>query len=170
MDKIEGIRGTASIESDLDMNMNNITELEESVVPTDAVVQAEIAGQGLDITDSPTFADITITNDASIGDELTVVGSSSLAALLLSGALTGTSITLTGNFLGTTMTLSGALNGTSITLTGAFNGTTVTLTGAFNGTTGAFTGTITCAAIESTGSYKYTDGAGQIIHSFATIT
>lgn len=35
MDRIEGIRGTASIESDLDMNSNQITEMESGVVDSD---------------------------------------------------------------------------------------------------------------------------------------
>jgi hypothetical protein len=73
MDRIEGIRGTASIESTLDMNANRITELAEGEEDTDALNrdQADLTGA------SPTFATITTTGDATIGGDIEVLDSNS---------------------------------------------------------------------------------------------
>lgn len=52
LDKMEGIRGTASIESDLDMNDNVITELRAGVLDVDSVRVMELGtfAQPLDAT------------------------------------------------------------------------------------------------------------------------
>lgn len=67
MDKIEGIRGTASIESDLDMNLNRVTEVASAIEDADALnkQQADLTGN------TPTFANMTITNLLTV-DELDV--------------------------------------------------------------------------------------------------
>ena len=58
MDKIEGIRGTSSIESDLDMNFNRVTEVADAELSSDALnkAQADLTG------DAPTFESLAITN------------------------------------------------------------------------------------------------------------
>lgn len=87
MDKIEGIRGNPEVFASLDMNGNQITDVLQSSNTTDAVNQSELAGQDLDTTDSPTFANLTITTNISTSNlsassvassSLTVTGTSSL--------------------------------------------------------------------------------------------
>lgn len=109
MDKMEGIRGTAEIESNLDMNSNQIVELQASTDTTDAVQQAELPNQGTSTTDSPTFLELTVTQNSLFSGDITVSGIASFA-------------------------------------------------------------NITTVNIASTGSYKYTDSAGTVLHSFATTT
>jgi hypothetical protein len=57
MDRIEGIRGDASIEGPLDMNSNRIVDLAAAVDDTDALrkTQADLTGP------SPTLSSLTIT-------------------------------------------------------------------------------------------------------------
>ena len=126
MDRIEGIRGTASIESDLNMNMNLITALDAAVDTTDAVQKAQLPDQGVSSADSPTFVGLTVNGNELITGDLTVQGTTNMVALALTGALNAVNAVLTGN--------------------------------------------ITCVNIESTGTYRYEDGTGTLIHSFATIT
>ena len=68
MDRIEGIRGTSSIESALDMNSNRITEVADAVEDTDALnrEQADLTGA------SPTFTSMTISEDLDVGGDITV--------------------------------------------------------------------------------------------------
>lgn len=68
MDKIEGIRGTPSMEAALDMNSNKITELAPGTDDTDALnaEQADLTGS------SPTFSSVTVTNEATVGTTLSV--------------------------------------------------------------------------------------------------
>lgn len=68
MDKMEGIRGAPSIESDLDMNSNRIRELAAAVNNDEAInrEQADLTG------DSPTFNSISSDNDVLVGGDLKV--------------------------------------------------------------------------------------------------
>jgi len=68
MDKLEGIRGTSSIESDLDMNSNRIKELAAAVHDDEAInrEQADLTG------DSPTFNSIASDNDVLVGGDIKV--------------------------------------------------------------------------------------------------
>lgn len=70
MDRIEGIRGTASIESALDMNLNRITELADAEEDTDALnrEQADLTGA------SPTFSSLTSSTFVDVGTDLSVDG------------------------------------------------------------------------------------------------
>ena len=64
IDKLEGIRGTSSIESNLDMNQNRITDVAEAVDGSDSLTKAQA-----DLTGSaPTFAQLAVI------DLLTVLG------------------------------------------------------------------------------------------------
>lgn len=70
MDKIEGIRGTASIESDLEMNENRVTEVADASADSDALnkSQADLTGS------NPTFNSIMTTTSLTVGTDATVRG------------------------------------------------------------------------------------------------
>lgn len=67
MDKIEGIRGTASIESDLEMNDNAVKEVGAGAADTDAARLGDLLEEPLTLS------------------QLTVTGNSSLTTLEISG-------------------------------------------------------------------------------------
>lgn len=71
MDKIEGIRGTSSIESNLDMNSNRIVEVAAALNDDEAVnkSQADLTGN------SPTFNSVTSDTDVSVGGNVFVYDS-----------------------------------------------------------------------------------------------
>lgn len=66
MDKIEGIRGTASIASNLEMNSNRVTDIGEGAESDDAARVGDLTPDG------PTFTGLTVTGAASVGTTLTV--------------------------------------------------------------------------------------------------
>lgn len=68
IDKIEGIRGTSSIESNLDMNQNTITELGSGAEDTDAARIADLTSA------NPEFATVTTTGNADIGGDVSIGG------------------------------------------------------------------------------------------------
>jgi hypothetical protein len=82
MDKIEGIRGTPEIFSNLDMNGFQITDLLQSSGTTDAVNKSELSDQTLSTTDSPTFQSLTLTANLSISGTLDVTGIATLIGLV----------------------------------------------------------------------------------------
>jgi hypothetical protein len=57
MDKIEGIRGTASIESDLEMNANRVREIGSGSADDDAARIGDL------LDEPPTFNGVTLTGD-----------------------------------------------------------------------------------------------------------
>lgn len=71
MDKIEGIRGTASIESDLDMNLNRIREVAEGSEDTDAARTGDLLLEPLRISS------LEVTGDVEVGGDITVLDSNS---------------------------------------------------------------------------------------------
>jgi hypothetical protein len=70
MDKIEGIRGTASIESDLEMNDNAVKEVGAGAEDTDAARLGDLLEEPLTLS------------------QLTVTGNSSLTTVTISGDTT----------------------------------------------------------------------------------
>ena len=68
IDKIEGIRGSASIESDLDMNSNRVVEVAAAVLDSDALTkeQADLTGT------TPTFSSLATSTTMAVGTSLTV--------------------------------------------------------------------------------------------------
>lgn len=71
MDKIEGIRGTASIESNLEMNDNAVTEVGAGSEDTDAARLGDLLEEPL------TLSQLTVTGDSSLTD-LAVSGDTTL--------------------------------------------------------------------------------------------
>lgn len=74
MDKIEGLRGTAEINSDLDMNQNRVIDLNSSLSSTDGVNQGELSDQGTSTSDSPTFQNVTLDNNLTVSGTTTLTG------------------------------------------------------------------------------------------------
>ena len=68
IDKIEGIRGSASIESDLDMNSNRVVEVAAAVLDSDTLTkeQADLTGT------TPTFSSLATSTTMAVGTSLTV--------------------------------------------------------------------------------------------------
>lgn len=97
MDKIEGIRGTPSIEADLNMNMNQIVSLDAATLDSDAVQKAQLPDQGLSSSDSPTFQGLTVAGNSLLSGDVTVGGTTNMVALALTGALNAVNAILTGN-------------------------------------------------------------------------
>lgn len=62
MDKIEGIRGTSSIESDLDMNSNRVTDVAAGSATSDAARVGDL------LSLPPTFNGATLTGDLEVTD------------------------------------------------------------------------------------------------------
>tara|TARA_R100001530_G_scaffold54875_1_gene40398 strand:+ start:1338 stop:1652 length:315 start_codon:yes stop_codon:yes gene_type:complete len=62
MDKIEGIRGGSSIESDLDMNTNKITDVGSGSSDADVARRDELLGA------APTFAGLNVNGDIFVKD------------------------------------------------------------------------------------------------------
>lgn len=71
MDKIEGIRGTASIESDLDMNLNRIREVAAGDEDTDAARAGDLLLEPLRISS------LDVTGDVSVGGDIEVMDADS---------------------------------------------------------------------------------------------
>ena len=69
MDQIEGIRGTASVKSDLNMNLNRVTEVGPGAVTSDAARVGDL----LEIP--PTFPGATLTGDLSVRADIKVYDS-----------------------------------------------------------------------------------------------
>jgi hypothetical protein len=74
MDKIEGIRGTASIESNLDMNSNRVTEVGAASSGSDAARFGDL------LTEPLTVSELTVTGDTTletleVNDDVTANGS-----------------------------------------------------------------------------------------------
>lgn len=61
LDKIEGLRGTATIESHLVMSGNNVQQVASPVNNDDATILSNLPGQDLDTSDSPSFSGVTAT-------------------------------------------------------------------------------------------------------------
>lgn len=114
MDKIEGIRGTASIESDLNMNMNQITALDAATLDADAVQKAQLPDQSLSSSDSPTFQGLTVTGNTLLSGDLTVNGTTNMVALALTGALNAVNAVLTGDITAVNLGLSGDIDTTGV--------------------------------------------------------
>jgi carbonic anhydrase/acetyltransferase-like protein (isoleucine patch superfamily) len=68
IDRIEGIRGTASIESDLDMNSNRLTEVGAASDESDALILSQATGS------SPTFTSLTVTFSVTMGANAVIGG------------------------------------------------------------------------------------------------
>jgi len=68
MDKIEGIRGTAAISSDLDMTSHKITSLGGGSASSDSARIADIP----DPQSNPTFQTITLNGDATFNGDVKV--------------------------------------------------------------------------------------------------
>lgn len=68
MDKIEGIRGTASIASDLDMNLNRVRDVANAVDESDALVKAQADLTG----DTPKFSSLEIENQLLVNGSVEV--------------------------------------------------------------------------------------------------
>jgi hypothetical protein len=66
MDKIEGIRGTSSIESDLEMNSNRIREVASPVDDTDAARLDDL------LTEPLTVSRLTVTGVTNLQDATTI--------------------------------------------------------------------------------------------------
>lgn len=120
MDKIEGIRGTASIESDLNMNMNYITDITGAINTDEAVSKAQLPDQGLSSTDSPTFVGLTVSGNTLLSGDLTVGGTTNMVALALTGALNAVNAVLTGNLTAVDANLSGNLAAVNLDTTGNY--------------------------------------------------
>jgi len=75
LDKQEGVRGNPTFESDIDLQANKITDAGKGSAATDGVTVNQISDQDLNTSDGPTFASMTVTGDAIVGDDLSVVGS-----------------------------------------------------------------------------------------------
>src|SRR2546421_9022384 len=69
MDQIEGIRGTASIKSDLDMNLNRVTQVAPPTSNSDAARAADL------LVIPPTFPGATFPGDLSIHADIKVYDS-----------------------------------------------------------------------------------------------
>ena len=69
MDKIEGVRGTSTIESDLDMQSNKITDVSAGQESTDVSIVDQLVGSG------PTFSGLTLTGDMATTGDIKVVDS-----------------------------------------------------------------------------------------------
>ena len=99
MDKIEGIRGTAEINSDLDLNQNRIIDLQSSVVATDGVNQGELSDQGTSTDDSPTFESVTLNSNLTVSGTTTLTGNATMSGdLTVSGDTQVVGIDSTGGF------------------------------------------------------------------------
>lgn len=68
MDKIEGVRGTSTIESNLDLQSNKIVDVSEGTDNTDGATKGQLIGTG------PTFDTLTVTNNVTVGGDLTSTG------------------------------------------------------------------------------------------------
>lgn len=71
LDKIEGVRGTAKIESELDMSSNKIVSTQAPVDGTDVAIKNSLVNQGLEVTDAPLFASLTLDNTS--GDTVLLI-------------------------------------------------------------------------------------------------
>ncbi len=111
------------------------------VQPQLAALQAQIAAappqfgtRGITHYSELSAADITATDDLTVGDAASITGALSAASVESSGAITGT----TGNFSGAVST--GALSPSSVKSSGAITGTTGSFSGAVSGTAFAYPG------------------------------
>lgn len=71
MDKIEGIRGTASIESTLDMNGNKVVDLAAATDAADALPLSQFTLTGT----IQVFESVVLTNELSVGGDASFEGS-----------------------------------------------------------------------------------------------
>ena len=72
MDKIEGIRGTPTFSSSVDMSSNQINSLAAPTEDDDAARKTDAPGQGLESTDSPTFAGLTVNGTITLADAVNI--------------------------------------------------------------------------------------------------
>lgn len=63
MDRMEGIRGTASIESDLEMNANRVRDIGAGSVSTDGARLGDLEADSLD------FGNVNLSGDLKVYDE-----------------------------------------------------------------------------------------------------
>lgn len=68
IDKAEGIRGTAAIASDLDMNSNRVVDVGPGSDSADAARVGDL------LSDGPIFASVTTTADMAVGGDVSVGG------------------------------------------------------------------------------------------------
>jgi len=61
LDKIEGIRGTATIESNLNMSSKNINSVAAPVSNDDAAIKSNLPGQDLETSSTPAFSGVSLT-------------------------------------------------------------------------------------------------------------
>lgn len=59
IDKMEGVRGTPTFESNIDLQSNKITDASQGTDSNDGVVVTQLPSQGLNTGDAPTFASVT---------------------------------------------------------------------------------------------------------------
>jgi hypothetical protein len=79
MDKMEGIRGTASIESDLEMNDNAVKEVGAGASDTDAarlgdLLEEPLTLSQLTVTGDAFLADVEVTGDVTVEGDVEVTG------------------------------------------------------------------------------------------------
>lgn len=72
LDKIEGVRGIATIESRLDMQGNKVTDAAQGTTLSDGVVVSQISDQALDTTSGPVFQSLTVLGDLVVGDDMSI--------------------------------------------------------------------------------------------------
>ncbi|MGB0717977.1 MAG: hypothetical protein ACPGO7_01465 [Alphaproteobacteria bacterium] len=72
VDKLEGVRGNPTFESDIDLQTNKITDMSSGTASTDGVRLDQLSDQGLDTTDGPTFASLTVLGDLVVGDDTSI--------------------------------------------------------------------------------------------------
>lgn len=72
MDKIEGVRGTATIASNLDMSANKVVDVAQGTSGSDALRVDQLYDQGLNTSDGPTFSSLTVLGDLIVGDDMSV--------------------------------------------------------------------------------------------------
>lgn len=74
MDRIEGIRGTATIASDLNMQSNRVTELGDGSEDSDAARVGDLLSDGPTFTSVTTTGGMTAGTTMAVGTDLTVGG------------------------------------------------------------------------------------------------
>jgi len=68
MDKMEGIRGTSSIESDLDMNLNRVVEVAPGSASTDAARVGDLLSLPPTFNGATLIGDLTVKADVKVYD------------------------------------------------------------------------------------------------------
>jgi len=113
LDKMEGVRGIAQIQSQLDMTDQIINTLGTPTSSSDAARFGDIPTQSLDPGDSPTFVDLTLTGDLYVGDDSSIIGD-----VAITGTLTVTGQTDFVNSEITTLNVTTDLTTVDLTVNG----------------------------------------------------